>query len=147
MKERCVFCDIINQELESGKRIIYQNESFIAINPFASRFPFETWILPTNHNPDFDTISQKEELDLTDILLIKKLMVGVSNTSYNFLIHTAPSRYQRLGYWLTIDKDYHWHIEIIPRLTRPGGFEWGTGLYINPVPPEVACQFVKDLKV
>ncbi len=56
LKERCIFCDIINQELESGKRIIYQNESFIAINPFASRFPFETWILPTNHNPDFDTI-------------------------------------------------------------------------------------------
>lgn len=148
-KERCVFCDIINQEIDSGKRIIFQNSSFIAISPFASRFPFETWILPINHNPDFDNISEKEEFDFSEILLLilKKIIKGLSNPSYNFLIHTAPSRYKRPGYWLTIDKDFHWHLEIIPRLTRPGGFEWGTGLYINPVPPELACEFLKDFKI
>jgi UDPglucose--hexose-1-phosphate uridylyltransferase len=148
-KERCVFCDIINQEIDSAKRIIYQNQYFIAISPFASRFPFETWILPLNHNPDFDTIDENEIKQLSEmmIIILKKLNIGLSNPSYNFLIHTAPSRYLRPGYWQTIDKDFHWHIEIIPKLTRPGGFEWGTGLYINPVPPENATEFLKEIKI
>ncbi|MCS7180859.1 MAG: DUF4921 family protein, partial [bacterium] len=148
-KERCVFCDIINQELDSIKRVIFQNKSFIAIAPFASRFPFEVWILPINHNSDFDNITDNETIDLAEIMgwVLKRINIGLSNPSYNFLIHTAPSRYQRPGYWQTIDKDYHWHIEIIPKLTRPGGFEWGTGLYINPVPPEDVSTFLKEIKV
>jgi len=148
-KERCIFCDIINQEIEKGERIAGINESFIAIAPFASRFPFELWILPLNHNPDFDAIGSKERRNFSEILhvILKKLSIGLSNPPYNFIFHTAPNRFFRPGYWQTIDRDYHWHLEIIPRLTRLGGFEWGTGFYINPTPPEESAQFLKELKI
>ncbi|MCM8777648.1 MAG: DUF4931 domain-containing protein [Candidatus Omnitrophica bacterium] len=148
-KERCVWCDIMNQEIDSGKRIVEQNSSFIVIAPFASRFPFELSVLPLRHSPDFDTITPKEKELLGEIILktFKKIGKGLNNPSYNFMIHTAPCRFQRPGYWQTIEKDYHWHIEIIPRLVKQGGFEWGTGFYINPTPPEEAADFLKSLNV
>jgi len=148
-KERCVWCDIINQEIDSAKRIVYQNESFIVIAPFASRSPFELSILPLRHSPDFDVITPKEKELLAEIMLVifKKLSKGLNNPSYNFMLHTAPARYPRPGYWQTIEKDYHWHIEIMPRLVKQGGFEWGTGFYINPTPPEEAAEFLKSLNI
>ena len=101
-KDRCVFCDIIAQEAEGGSRVIYENETYIALSPFAARFPFETWILP--------------------------------------MIHTAPADLAGVPH-------YHWHIEIIPRLTKMAGFEWGTGFYINPTPPELATTFLREVSL
>ncbi|MCM8806309.1 MAG: DUF4931 domain-containing protein [Candidatus Omnitrophica bacterium] len=148
-KERCIFCDIIEDEIERGERIVAMNKDFIALTPYASRFPFELWLLPLRHSPDFDSISDGERISLAEILglVLKKLINGLCNPSFNFIFHTAPNRFLHPGYWQTIDKDYHWHIEIMPRLTRPGGFEWGTGFYINPTPPEEAAQFLRDLSV
>jgi len=148
-KERCIFCDIIEDEISRGERVVAMNSDFITLVPYASRFPFELWLLPLKHSPDFDSISDGERQNLAQILglVLKKLIKGLSNPSYNFIFHTAPNRFPHPGYWQTIDKDYHWHIEIMPRLTRPGGFEWGTGFYINPTPPEEAAQFLRDLAV
>ncbi len=148
-KERCIFCDIIEEEISRGERIVSMNNNFIAITPYASRFPFELWILPLRHTPDFDSHTDSERPDLAKIIgqVLKKLEKGLSNPAYNFIFHTAPNRFPHPGYWQTIDKDYHWHIEVMPRLTRPGGFEWGTGFYINPTPPEEAAQFLRELSI
>jgi len=146
MKERCVFCDIINQELDSGSRLVYENESFIAFAPFAARFPFECCIMPKKHSCDFDSITDEEIIQLADALgiVLRKLKVALNDPQYNYIIHTAPNRYQRRGYWTTLEQDYHWHIEIIPRLTKVAGFEWGTGFYINPTPPEDAAKYLRE---
>ena len=145
-KDRCVFCDIISQELNDKKRLILDIDGFIAIAPFAARFPFETWILPKTHSTDFTSITEADAYELGKVLkeVLLRMNRLLSDPPYNYIIHTAPYRRPKQGYWSTIDSDYHWHIEIIPRLTRVAGFEWGTGFYINPMPPEDAAQFLRD---
>ncbi|MBU1727004.1 MAG: DUF4931 domain-containing protein [Candidatus Omnitrophica bacterium] len=147
--ERCVFCDLIRQELDSKDRLILDLDGFIAIAPFASRFPFEIWILPKKHTCDFTRLDMPSRLELANIMkkVLMKLKVGLSDPPYNYVLHTAPFRRQKLGYWKSIDHDYHWHIEIMPRLTRLAGFEWGTGFYICPLPPEEAARFLREIKV
>lgn len=139
---RCIYCDMIHQELSTEKRIVLDSPNFVAFCPYAGRFPFETWILPKNHNSHFEN-SQKIEIEelggiLKNILL--KLQIALDDPAYNYIIHTSPFVNQSLPY-------YHWHIEIIPRLTRVAGFEWGTGFYINPVPPEQSAAFLRDIDV
>jgi len=148
-KDRCVFCDIVSQELNDEKRLILDVDGFVAIAPFAARFPFETWILPKEHSADFAHISDKDAQGLAKILkeLLLRMRGLLSDPPYNYVIHTAPYRRAKAGYWSTIDQDYHWHIEIIPRLTRVAGFEWGTGFYINPTPPEDATKFLREVEV
>ncbi len=139
-KERCVFCDMIKQELISGTRIILENNYFTSFNPFASRFPFETWIVPRRHEGDFTNISKEEISDLADILkhTLYKIKKVLNDPPFNFILHTTPTQ-RILG-------DYHWHIEIMPRITKIAGFEWGSGFYINPIPPEEACKFLREIK-
>lgn len=147
--ERCIFCDLIKQELRQPERLILDIDGFIAIAPFASRFPFEIWILPKKHSCDFVALNFNERRDLAQILkmALSKLKLGLNDPPYNYILHTAPFRRPKGGYWKTIDQDYHWHIEIMPRLTRVAGFEWGTGFYICPLPPENAAQFLREVKV
>ncbi len=139
---RCIFCDMIYQELGSEKRIVMETTNFLCLAPYASRFPFETWIIPKGHTSHYEHI-QKNELDelgtvLKTILL--KLDIALDHPAYNYMIHTSPFDTQSLPH-------YHWHIEIIPRLTRVAGFEWGTGFYINAVPPEQAAAFLRETEV
>jgi UDPglucose--hexose-1-phosphate uridylyltransferase len=145
--ERCVFCDLIKQELESKDRVILDIDGFIAIAPFASRFPFEVWILPKKHSSDFTSLQPSLRPDLGCILkkVLMKLKKGLNDPPYNYVLHTAPFRREKVGYWKSIDYDYHWHIEIMPRLTRVAGFEWGTGFYICPLPPEDAAKFLREV--
>jgi UDPglucose--hexose-1-phosphate uridylyltransferase len=146
-KDRCIFCDIIRQERESGERLILENDSFIAIAPFASRFPFEPWILPKRHCCDFYKITEGEIMDLAKMLkeVLTRLEVLLNDPPFNFIIHTSPFRKKtKPGYWKTIEEDYHWHIEIMPRITRVAGFEWGSGFYINPTPPEEAAKYMRE---
>ncbi|MCK4349955.1 MAG: HIT domain-containing protein, partial [Candidatus Krumholzibacteria bacterium] len=137
---RCIFCDIIKQELEVGKRIIYSNDHFIAITPYASRFPFETWILPLEHIPAFEKTNTEYFSALADIIktVLQRMDTVLDEPPYNFIIHTSPCKTPDLEY-------YHWHIEIMPKLTRVAGFEWGSGFYINPTPPEDAAQILRDV--
>ena len=144
--ERCIFCDLIKQEMASKERLILELDGFIAISPFAARFPFEMWILPKQHSCDFVSMDAQGRLNLARILkrVLRKLEKGLNDPPYNYMIHTAPFRLHKpAGYWKTIEHDYHWHIEIIPRLTRVAGFEWGTGFYICPLPPEDAAKFLR----
>jgi UDPglucose--hexose-1-phosphate uridylyltransferase len=142
-KDRCIFCDIVTQEKEDDIRVIYENSRFIALSPYASRFPFETWVLPKNHEPYFAL--QKDDdnyYDAADALstILKKQDKVLNSPPYNFMIHTTPLGNGDIPY-------YHWHIEIIPRLTKMAGFEWGTGFYINPTPPEEATVYLKEADI
>lgn len=148
-KERCIFCDMIKQELKDGVRIVAEVDGFVVLSPFAARFPFELWILPTRHSCDFHSLDKEEAAKLASALklTLAKLSKALNNPPYNYVIHTAPFRnIAKTGYWRTIDHDYHWHIEIMPRLTHVAGFEWGTGFYINPTPPEDAAKFLREVK-
>jgi UDPglucose--hexose-1-phosphate uridylyltransferase len=147
--ERCVFCDLLKQETEFKDRVITDIDGFIAVTPFAARFPFEVWVLPKRHSCDFTSLDMAGRLDLGRILkkVLLKLKKGLNDPPYNYIIHTAPFRRTKAGYWKSIDYDYHWHIEIIPRLTRVAGFEWGTGFYICPLPPEDAAKFLRGVEV
>ncbi len=141
-KRRCVFCDIIKQETYlTRERLVFENDAFVVISPFAARAPFETWILPKQHNCDFVNIGEAEYQGLAQALktTLLKLRHALADPPFNYLIHTAPFRRPRAGYWATIQYDFHWHIEVIPRITRPAGFEEGSGFYINPVAPEEAA--------
>ena len=148
-RERCLFCDLIKQEIETKTRLIIDVDGFIAIVPFASRFPFEVWILPKKHSCDFISLSNVHRRDLAEILkvVLLKLKVGLNDPPFNYIVHSAPFRKSKAGYWKTIEEDYHWHIEIMPRLTRVAGFEWGTGFYICPLPPESAAKFLREVKI
>ncbi len=139
---RCIYCDMIHQEASTEKRIVLDGANFVALCPFASRFPFEVWILPKNHNSHYENIQKMEVDELGTILktVLLKLEVALEKPPYNYIIHTAPFDTQSLPH-------YHWHIEIIPRLTKVAGFEWGTGFYINPVPPEQAASYLMETDV
>ena len=139
-KDRCVFCDIIAQEAEDNSRVIYENDEYIALSPFAARFPFETWILPKNHVASFLASENGDSYrSLADALshVLRKNNKVLYAPPYNYMVHTAPADMASVPY-------FHWHIEIIPRLTKMAGFEWGTGFYINPTPPEQATLFLRE---
>ena len=140
-KERCVFCDVISQEISDQTRIVSENEVFIAVCPYSSRFPFEIWILPKKHDSRFDDIKEDEVELLSRIMrnVLKKLNRVLDNPPFNYLIHTIPVKKERLPY-------YHWHIELMPRLTRTAGFEWGTGCYVNPTSPEDAAKYLREIE-
>ncbi|MDP2940985.1 MAG: DUF4931 domain-containing protein [Candidatus Omnitrophota bacterium] len=146
--ERCIFCDLIKQEMELKERLILDIDGFIAITPFAARFPFEVWILPKKHSCDFTSLQPAARLELGKVLkrVLAKLRKGLNDPPYNYVLHTAPFQRKKIGYWKTINQDYHWHIEIMPRLTRVAGFEWGTGFYICPLPPEEAARFLREVE-
>lgn len=136
-RERCVYCDIIAQELEERKRIISENDEFIAFTPFASVVPFEISILPKEHLSDFSQLKGIDIRKLAEILSVSfnLLEKTLPNIPYNFYIHTTALDNLDISY-------YHWHIHIVPRLTELAGFEWGSGFYINPMPPESAREFI-----
>jgi len=138
---RCIFCDMVEQELQTAKRVVLEGENFIAFEPFASRFPFETWLLPKRHASHFENLQKLGIAELAADLktILAKLEQALDYPPYNYVIHTAPFNVGDLEY-------YHWHIEIIPRLTRVAGFEWGTGFYINPVPPESAAEYLREVE-
>ena len=148
-KERCVFCDIVKQELEQKQRVIVDIDGIVAITPFASRFPFEVWVLPKDHSCDFFTINPQNRRHLAGVLkqVMGKLKSALNDPPYNMMLHTAPFRTTKNGFGKTVDRDYHWHIEIMPRLTRVAGFEWGTGFYINPTAPELAAKSLRETKI
>jgi len=146
-KERCVFCDMIRQDTVDSKRIVGIDDGFITVVPFAARFPFEMWILPLEHSCDFHKMSSERSKQFAKTLksAFTRLFNVVGDVPYNMVVHTAPfRRTARAGYWMSIERDYHWHVEIMPRLSEIAGFEWGTGFYINSMPPEDAAKFLRE---
>ena len=141
-RDRCPYCDMLDQELQDGERIVCENRAFIAFCPFMASFPFEIWILPKAHSGDFATITPEGIADFARLLkeTLVRMRVALSDPAYNFIIHTAPIEpYKR--------EEYHWHLELMPKLTKMAGFEWGTGFYLNPTPPELAARVLRDTKL
>ena len=140
-KERCVFCDILRQEETEGRRLIAENADLVAVAPYAPRFPFETWILPKRHQALFEDAPRHEYASLARMLgdILRRMNKALLFPPYNLLIHSAPVVEPAGEY-------YHWHVEIIPKLTKIAGFEWATGFYLNPTSPEEAAQVLRDIR-
>lgn len=136
---RCAFCALVDRELADGTRLVATSESFVAVAPWASRMAYETWILPRQHASHFETFSDSMSAELAGML--QQVVGGIEHFceggAYNYLIHTAP--FDRPS-----GDHYHWHIEVIPRVTRLAGFELGTGWYINAVLPEIAAAKLRN---
>jgi UDPglucose--hexose-1-phosphate uridylyltransferase len=141
-KERCLYCDVLEQELKTQQRLIAENCDFVAFAPFASRFPFELCVMPKSHNSAFSRISDSERRNLAHILrdVLQKLDNTLGRLPYSLSLQDRPFVRPRKGYWETIEADFHWHLEILPQVFRVTGFEWASGFFCNPVPPETAAQ-------
>ena len=141
-KERCIFCDIIRQEVDDNARLVKDHDAFISFEPFASRFPFETWIIPKTHQSSFLEMSDDEYLMLARCLkdTLARLKYALGNPPLNYILHTRPISRESHEY-------FHWHFEVIPKLTKVAGFEWGSGFYINPTAPEDAAEFLRGIDV
>lgn len=138
-RDRCVYCDIVTQELSERERIVDENSSYVCVAPYAPRFPFETWIIPKEHRAVFEGIEDEEITSFAEMLLktLRRLNVVLSNPPFNYVIHASPFNSGEVAH-------YHWHLEIIPKLTNIAGFEFGSGFYINPTPPEEAARYLRD---
>ena len=130
---------MVRQESADGARVILETDEILVISPYAPRFPFETWILPRAHSSHFEAShpSLIQSLAWAVRSTLRKLEKTLEHPAYNFLIHTAPVQEGPLAH-------YHWHMEIVPKMTKVAGFEWCTGFYINPTPPEESAQYLRD---
>lgn len=139
---RCLFCDIVQQELSTGLRIVVEEDTFVAFTPYASRFPFEICVVSKTHSSHFENLQKLEAEELALVLraVLLKLEASLEFPPYNYIIHTTPFSLGEIEH-------YHWHIEIIPRLTKVAGFEWGSGFYINTVSPENAAEFLRNVNI
>ncbi len=145
---RCLFCGQLEAELSSD-RVVVQNDHCVAFTPYASRFPFEISISPKAHAHDFSVAPETLLSGFSEIVhrVLGGLKTVLRDPPYNFALHTSPNVDAEpcpIGHWDTLENDFHWHLEIIPRLTRVAGLEWGTGFYVNSMPPEDAAAFLRD---
>ncbi|MGQ0694640.1 MAG: galactose-1-phosphate uridylyltransferase [Nitrospiraceae bacterium] len=141
-KERCIYCDILRQDVSDGDRVVAENKEFLCVMPFAPRFPFEQWILPKRHAAYFEECQKSQFEFLAPILSesLRRMDKVLTRPAYNFILHNSPLHEKSGDY-------YHWHIEIIPKLTQVAGFEWGTGFYINPVSPEESAKYLRETEL
>jgi UDPglucose--hexose-1-phosphate uridylyltransferase len=129
---RCVFCDLIERELAADERVVLAGEHVVAVTAWAGRFAYETWILPRRHAAHYDRLSDAELTDVAAVTrsILRKLNAAAGDPACNIVLHTAPA---------VADDAFHWHWEILPRLTGIAGYELATGCYLNPLPPEEAA--------
>jgi UDPglucose--hexose-1-phosphate uridylyltransferase len=141
-KERCVFCDIIRQETAAGTRVIHENADMVAIAPYASRVPFETWVLPRSHASRYEDAPRHVIESLANMLkaLAGRIDKALERPPYNLIVHSAPLQEDAGPY-------FHWHVELMPRISRVAGFEWGSGFYINPTSPEEATEVLRAVRL
>lgn len=135
----CVYCSMLEWELEHRKRVIYENQDFVAFCPFASRSAFEVWVMPKKHKPYFERITDDEKVSGGEALgeAVRKISQALNGAAYNFYLHTSPCD----G---TDYRHYHWHIEILPKTAVWAGFELSTGIEISTILPETAAEYLKN---
>jgi UDPglucose--hexose-1-phosphate uridylyltransferase len=140
-ERRCVYCDLLRNESASGLRVVEDAGGFLSVCPFAPRFAYETWVLPQTHDSRFETTSDADLLNLARQMkrVLKAIDVVLNGPAYNWYLHAGPLRASNMPY-------YHWHIEIAPKTARPAGFEYGSGCFINAVPPELAAVRLRAAK-
>lgn len=136
---RCVYCDMIKKETLAKERMVMETGDFVAFGPFASRSPFETWVMPKKHSSSFEDISAENAKELAFVMraTLIKIYKSLNNPDYNYVIRSTPVHEKNVEY-------YHWHIMVIPRVSAVAGFELGSGIYINTVIPEAAAKFLRE---
>ncbi len=136
----CVYCEVVRDELELKERVVLETDRFVVFHPFASRFPFETWIAPKKHDPSFGNVPDEDLKELAQVLklALSGLFTALEDPDYNFVIHSAPVEDELKKYYL-------WHVQIIPRLTKIAGFELGSGMAINTALPEETAKFIREV--
>jgi UDPglucose--hexose-1-phosphate uridylyltransferase len=149
LKERCIFCDMIRQEMEDSQRLVAENESFVALCPFAARAPFEIWILPKRHETFFEWNGELPALAKLLKLVLMKVRQALSDPNYVMIIHSGPNLLagRQRGYWKTVERDFHWHLEVTPRLRGATDFDSVAGFQVNWVPPEKAAELLRQSTV
>lgn len=149
LKKRSIFEDILGEELRTGTRMVYENHGFCVFCPYASRTPFELAIYPKRQSPDFHAILDAEVVQLADALRValKKLNGALDHPPYQLALISAPTRTQRQDHWGSLDRDFRWHIEILPRLYPVGPMEMATGSWVNGIWPEVAAEYLRAIGV
>ncbi len=135
----CLYCDLISNELIEGRRVVEESKEFVAFEAFASKYPFETWLISKNHSVSFEEETEDRLKEFAGLLksVFSRLSRVIKMDNYNFLIHTAPLQEDNANY-------FHWHAEIVPYTTNIAGFERGAGFYINEIPPEEAAMKLRD---
>jgi UDPglucose--hexose-1-phosphate uridylyltransferase len=135
----CIFCEIVQREVERGERLVSQSDKFIAFCPFAPRFGHEAWILPKNHVAAFEQSTDEDIAALAQFLrdFISRLNRALGQPPFNYVIYSKPPHKNASRY-------YHWRIEILPQIARAAGFEWGSGMYMNSIAPEEAARLLRD---
>jgi UDPglucose--hexose-1-phosphate uridylyltransferase len=139
LRKRCLYCEMLDTERADGRRILFETAAFIAFCPFASRFPFEMWLMPKEHSSAFDAMANDELRQLAFMLRQSLQRLGrIVEAPFNYVIHSAPLREPGR-------ERYHWHLEILPRISKIAGFELASGYYINTVAPELAARQLREL--
>jgi len=136
---RCAMCDILDFELREDKRVVWEDEHFVVLQPFASGSPFETWIVPKSHSPNFDDITDEQISSFAHCLkiMLDFFYTDLDNPAFNYYIHNSPTLIDTSRY-------FHWHLELLPKLTIKAGFEMGTGVSINITTPEFTAEYIKE---
>jgi UDPglucose--hexose-1-phosphate uridylyltransferase len=152
-KERCVFCDIIGQEERQGLRVVEMRGDYVALCPYAPRVPYETWILPRVHDASFERTALSKSGGIRDFgILLRRILQRIRTVTEEFhlVVHTSPNSLHgsgSLGYWKTLDDDYHWHIEILPILSSKAKSYTFKEVYYSPVASETAVKRLRDAKI
>lgn len=140
----CIYCEIIKEELNMGLRVVYESDHFVVISAYASRSPFETWIVPKKHESRFENLTKDELVHLSFVLKVTlgQLYTKLNDPPLNFYIHTMP--FVRNKHTMSEEKSYHWHLTIFPRISIWAGFEFSTGIPVNPISPETSAEFLRS---
>ena len=152
-KERCVFCDIVAQELRQGLRVLEAQGDFLALCPYAPRVPYETWILPKVHEAAYERFAINRPNTLRDLAaLLRRTLQRIRSLSeaFHLVLHTSPNTQHpsaTMGYWKTIDEDYHWHVEILPILAAKAKSYTFKEVYYSPVSSETAVRRLREARV
>jgi len=152
-KERCVFCDIVSQETKQELRLLEIRGDFLSLCPYAPRVPYETWILPRTHEAAFERMSLNRPGLMRDLgYLLRRTLQRIRTITEDFhlVLHTSPNSLHpsaSLGYWKTIDEDYHWHIEILPVLAGKSKSYTFKEVYYSPLSPETAIRRLREAKI
>ena len=148
-KRRSIFEDILAEEFRTGSRLVYENNGFTVFCPYAARAPFELALYPKRQCADLHGLTDQETAQFADALrsALRLLNAALDHPPFNLMLFTAPVRTARRDYWNTIEQDFRWHVEILPRLHHLGGVELATGAWINSVWPETAAAHLRSLEV
>ena len=152
LKERCIFCDVLHQELMQDTRTVDWDDLFVAFCPFASRVPYETWVLPVNHCYAFEEDLINWDVQLRFARFFKSILRRVTSIApaYHLILHTCPNinaKYERIGNWQTVVEDYHWHFEIMPVIPSKSKSYSLKEVYYNSLAPETAAKELRNAGV